>query len=46
VGLAYDQKFYSEKKAEEWFKVDKPRLTEKCPAVNLPYLVDGDKLIS
>jgi glutathione S-transferase len=46
TGLPYDQVFYSESKEDQWFKVDKPKLLEKNPAINLPYLIDGDKVIS
>jgi glutathione S-transferase len=46
TGLTYDQVFYAESKEDQWFQVDKPKLLEKNPAINLPYLIDGDKVIS
>jgi len=30
----------------KWFNEDKPKLIEKNPALTLPYLIDGDKIIS
>jgi hypothetical protein len=32
-------------KQEEWFGKDKPALAEKDPFVNLPVLIDGDKVV-
>jgi glutathione S-transferase len=46
LGLPYEQEFYFEDNEDQWFKVDKPKLLEKNPAANLPYLIDGDKIIS
>lgn len=30
---------------DKWFSQDKPKLVEKNPAITLPYLIDGDKVI-
>ena len=30
----------------QWFNEDKPKLIGKNPALTLPYLIDGDKVIS
>ena len=44
VGAEYDQEKYESR--EKWFNEDKPKLSEKNPALTLPYLLDGDKVIS
>lgn len=46
LGLEYEQVFYLESKEDQWFKVDKPTLLTKNPALNLPYLIDGEKVIT
>ena len=46
-GVPYTQKFYEGKEGyEQMINVDKPKLMEKNAAVTLPYLLDGDKVIS
>ena len=46
-GIKYDQEIYdSQPGREKWQKEVKPKLIEKNPAITLPYLKDGDKLIS
>lgn len=45
-GLQYEQVFYLESNEDQWFKEDKPKLLASNPALNLPYLLDGDKVIS
>jgi len=44
--LPYEEVKYEEDNEDPWFKVDKPKLLEKNPAANLPYLIDGDKVVS
>ena len=46
TGLQYEQVFYYEQDEDKWFKEDKPKHLEKNPAANLPYLIDGEKIIS
>lgn len=46
LGLKYEQVFYLESDEDKWFKNDKPNLKTKNPAANLPYLIDGDKVVS
>ena len=43
--LPYQQDFYTADNRPEWFDEQKPKMAEKNPAVNLPYLIDGDELI-
>ena len=47
-GVEYTQVVYqlSKKDLERWVHVDKPKLIGQNPAVTLPYLIDGDRLIS
>ena len=45
-GVPYTQVIYTPETADKWFKEDKPKLIEKNPAITLPYLIDGDKVIS
>lgn len=44
VGADYEQERYQD--GDKWFKEDKPKLSEKNPALTLPYLLDGDKVVS
>ena len=44
--LPYEEVKYDQDKEDQWFKVDKPKLLAKNPAINLPYLIDGDHVIS
>jgi len=47
--LAYSKADYEDKTykdASSWFSDDKPELAKKNPLVNLPYLVDGDVVIT
>lgn len=46
VGLPYEETKYTGETREKWFKEVKPELLKKNPAVTLPYLIDGDKVIS
>ena len=46
-GVPYTQEKYSgPEDANRWFKEQKPKMMQKTPAINLPYLIDGDKIIS
>jgi len=49
-GIPYDQVRYQGDvdgpDRVKFFTVDKPALTQKNPALTLPYLIDGDKVIS
>ena len=46
-GVAYTQEIYEGPDGRErWFNTDKPKLIEKNPAITLPYLIDGDKVVS
>jgi glutathione S-transferase len=42
LGLKYDEVKYADR--AKWFEEDKPKLNTPFP--NLPYLKDGDKVIS
>jgi glutathione S-transferase len=44
TGLSYTEERYTD--ADKWFQTDKPALIAKNPAVTLPYLRDGDKVIT
>jgi glutathione S-transferase len=44
LGLPYENKIYND--PVEWFEKDKPAFLEKNPFANLPYLIDGEKLIA
>lgn len=49
TGLPYDEEKYDgsgEVDRERWFKEVKPELSKKNPAVTLPYLKDGEEVIS
>lgn len=46
TGLPYDQIIYDEDQPNKWFNDDKPRLIKTNPAITLPYLTDGDKVIT
>ena len=46
TGVPYDQVFYLADDRQKWFEVDKPEHLKKNPAANLPYILDGDKVIS
>jgi hypothetical protein len=41
-----EQKYGGAEGADQWFKEDKPKLLEKNSCLTLPYLVDGEKIIS
>ena len=46
-GVPYNQEIYdSQPGREKWQQTVKPKLIQQNPAVTLPYLIDGDKLIS
>ena len=44
--VPYTEKKYTPDTANQWFNEDKPKLMEKNPAMTLPYLIDGDKVIT
>ena len=44
TGVSYDEVRYDNR--EKWFNEDKPKLSHKNPATTLPYLTDGDKVVS
>lgn len=44
TGLEYEEIKYTDH--AKWFGEDKPNFAKKNPAINLPYLHDGDKVIS
>jgi glutathione S-transferase len=44
--VPYTQVIYTPETEDEWFVKLKPEYLKKNPAANLPYLVDGDKVIS
>ena len=46
VGIPYDEVKYTGETRDKWFSEDKPELLKKNAASNLPYLLDGDKVIS
>ena len=46
VGLPYQQKIYTSTDRDAWFLQDKPNLLLKNPAVNLPFLLDADCVVS
>lgn len=46
VGIPYDEVKYSGQTRDKWFNEVKPELHKKNPAITLPYLLDGDKVIS
>lgn len=45
TGTPYEETKYTTDN-NQWFGVDKPELIKKNPAINLPYLVDGEKVIT
>ena len=45
--IPYEDKVYVRPNdLDKFYKIDKPALTLKNPALTLPYLIDGDKVIS
>lgn len=46
LNVPYEQKLFTNENRPEWFDVLKPELVKKNPAINLPYLQDGDKVIT
>lgn len=46
VGIPYEESKYTGQTAQKWFGEVKPELLKKNPAITLPYLIDGDKVIS
>ena len=50
TGLSYDEVKYSGEvdgeSRKKWFNEVKPELAKKNPAITLPYLLDGDKVVS
>ena len=45
--IPYTQQVYdSAHQRDMWFKQDKLWLLQKNPAANLPYLIDGDNVVS
>jgi len=45
-GVQYTQELYDGTSRDKWFNETKPKLLEKNPAITLPYLIDGDKVIA
>lgn len=43
--IPYNQTIFTPETEEEWFSKVKPEHLKKNPAANLPFLLDGDKLI-
>lgn len=41
----YDQQLFTPETANDWFTNLKPEYAKKNPAANLPFLLDGDKII-
>ena len=46
LGLPYEEKFYTHEIRPKWFEEEKLELIKKNPAITLPYIMDGDNLIS
>ena len=48
TGLEYEEEKYEGggETRDKWFKEVKPELIKKNPAVTLPYMKDGDQIIS
>lgn len=46
TNLPYTQEIFTAEAPEKWFNDRKPELIKKNPAINLPFLIDGDKVIS
>ena len=46
LSIPYEMVNYNQENREKWFNEIKPELIKKNPAITLPYLIDGDKLIS
>jgi glutathione S-transferase len=44
--IPYNQVIFTPEQEDEWFSKIKPQFLEKNPAANLPYLQDGEKVIS
>ena len=43
AGVEYENKMYTS--GEEWFGEKKPEILKKNPLANLPYVIDGDKVV-
>lgn len=47
LGLPYAEERYEGADGRaRWFEQDKPKLSHKNPALTLPYLIDGDKVVA
>lgn len=46
TGLPYEEVKYQESDEDQWFKVDKPKYLPRNAALTLPYLLDGDRVIT
>ena len=44
--IPYEQNFFTYETRNEWFEGLRPELTKQNPAANLPYFLDGDKVIT
>lgn len=44
--MPYTEEKYNGDNKDKWFNEVKPELSKKNPAITLPYLLDGDKVIS
>lgn len=47
LGLPYaEERYEGADGRKRWFEEDKPKLAHKNPALTLPYLIDGEKVVS
>jgi len=47
LGFSYTEERYEGAEGRaRWFEQDKPKLSDKNPALTLPYLIDGERVIS
>ena len=46
LGIPYERVKYTPEIREKWFNEIKPELQKKNSAITLPYLIDGDKVVS
>jgi hypothetical protein len=46
TGQKFTDRAYGEDAREKYFGGDKPELAKKNPCINLPYLIDGDRVVT
>ena len=47
LGFSYSEERYEGAEGrKKWFEVDKPKLSHKNPALTLPFLIDGEKVVA